>query len=622
MDLFDLVAKITLDTKDYEDKVKKSKNDAEGLGSKIGGAFKTLGKVTLAGLGAAAAGVASLTKSAVSAYADYEQLVGGIETLFEDLSWDVEQNANKAFQTAGLSANEYMETVMGFSAALNQSLQATEGNIARSADLADLAITDMADNANKMGSSMESIQNAYQGFAKQNYTMLDNLKLGYGGTKEEMERLLADAGKLANTKFDISSYADVIEAIHVIQTEMGITGTTAKEASQTISGSVASMKAAWQNLVAGVANDEADFGSLVSQFADSAATAAKNLLPRISQAVKGVGQLVSGLAPVVADALPKLVSDVLPGILSAASDMLSAFADGILESAPLLLNVALDAIMTLVEGLTDGGIDKIVDAAFKIIQTLADWLANNADKLAESAVILIVTLAEALLNPSNLGHMIESALMIVLKLAEGILRATGNLLSPAYELVGTIAKGIANKFGELVNKGREIVGKVGEGIKNVVSSAANWGKEMIGNFVQGMIDGWNNLKQKALNVWNAIAHPGKHSIPKDGPFKRDDLWGEHMIENFMSGMQKKAPALIDAANNTAESVASAFQFGGGYSYGSNTSRASDGGFVDELRALREEVRNMKIYLDTGVLVGAVNKGMGNQYGIDTRRVLA
>ena len=228
--------------------------------SKVGSTAKSaLGSVAKVGTAALAAGTAAataLTTSAVKAYADYEQLTGGIETLFEDLSWDVEENAKRAFQTAGLSANEYMETVMSFSASLNQSLIKSDGNIARSAEMADKAITDMADNANKMGSSMESIQNAYQGFAKQNYTMLDNLKLGYGGTKEEMQRLLDDAGKLANTKFDLSSYADIIDAIHVIQENMGITGTTAKEASETISGSFASMKSAWQNMMIAMTSGE------------------------------------------------------------------------------------------------------------------------------------------------------------------------------------------------------------------------------------------------------------------------------------------------------------------------------------------------------------------------------
>lgn len=200
-------------------------------------------------------------KQAIAGYADYEQLVGGVETLFKDSSGVVENYANNAYKTAGLSANQYMETVTSFSASLLQSLN---GDTAKSAQVADKAITDMSDNANKMGTSMESIQNAYQGFAKQNYTMLDNLKLGYGGTKSEMERLIADANKLAKEQgkagdMTINSYADIVEAIHLVQDSMGITGTTAKEASTTIQGSVNSMKSAWDNLLVGVADDNADF---------------------------------------------------------------------------------------------------------------------------------------------------------------------------------------------------------------------------------------------------------------------------------------------------------------------------------------------------------------------------
>jgi hypothetical protein len=230
--------------------------------------------------GAAAAGAVAVTgvvKSAVSAFGEYEQLVGGVDTLFKDASSTVQANADAAFMTAGLSANEYMETVTSFSASLLQSLG---GDTQKAAQVADQAIIDMSDNANKMGTSMESIQNAYQGFAKQNYTMLDNLKLGYGGTKSEMERLLADASKIAGVKFDISSYSDVIEAIHVIQQEMGITGTTSLEASETISGSLASVKAAWQNtLVAISQGDGWDMGVYIENMVDVVNAFAQNIMP-------------------------------------------------------------------------------------------------------------------------------------------------------------------------------------------------------------------------------------------------------------------------------------------------------------------------------------------------------
>ena len=261
---------------------------------KIGTVAGAVGKTVVAGVGVASTAVVAMGKSAVSAYADYEQLVGGVETLFKDSAKTVIENASKAYTTAGLSANEYMTTVTSFSASLLQSLG---GDTVKASEMADMAITDMSDNANKMGTSMEMIQNAYNGFAKGNMTMLDNLKLGYGGTKEEMQRLLADAEKLSGIKYDISSYADMVDAIHVIQTEMGITGTTAKEASSTISGSIASMKGAWQNLLTGMGDDTQNFDVLIDQFVASVGTVGENLLPRIEIVLGGVVKLVEGLAP-------------------------------------------------------------------------------------------------------------------------------------------------------------------------------------------------------------------------------------------------------------------------------------------------------------------------------------
>ena len=227
----------------------------------VAGAVKQLGSVFL-----------TVGKEALDSYADYEQLVGGVETLFKDSSGIVENYANNAYKTAGLSANDYMETVTSFSASLLQSL---DGDTAKVAEVSNMAVTDMADNANKMGTDMSSIQNAYQGFAKQNYTMLDNLKLGYGGTKSEMERLLSDAQKISGVKYDISNLNDVYQAIHVVQGELGITGTTAKEASTTIQGSVSAMKSAWQNMLTGIADDNADFDGLINNLVDSIVTAGK-----------------------------------------------------------------------------------------------------------------------------------------------------------------------------------------------------------------------------------------------------------------------------------------------------------------------------------------------------------
>lgn len=266
--------------------------DSSSLQKACSGAVKVVGAATSAILGAATAAVVKISKDSFNAYAESEQLTGGIETLFDDAYGSVMKNADNAYKTAGLSANNYMEQVTSFSASL---LQATGKDTEKAAQIADMAMTDMADNANKMGTSMESIQNAYQGFAKQNYTMLDNLKLGYGGTKEEMERLLADAQKLTGVKYDISNLADVYSAIHAVQEELGITGTTAKEASTTIRGSIGMMKGAWNNLLVGIADENADFDTLMNNFVDSVVTVGENVIPRVEVIIGGVGTLLSSL---------------------------------------------------------------------------------------------------------------------------------------------------------------------------------------------------------------------------------------------------------------------------------------------------------------------------------------
>lgn len=239
-------------------------------------------------------------------------MVGGVETLFKDSSGTVLKYANNAYKTAGLSANEYMETVTSFSASLLQSL---DGDTAKAAEKADLAITDMSDNANKMGTSMESIQTAYQGFAKQNYTMLDNLKLGYSGTKEEMQRLLDDAEKLSGVHYDLSSYSDLVDAIHVVQTEMGITGTTAKEASSTIQGSIGQMKAAWTNFLTGMADPDQDFDALLGNLIDSIVAVVDNIIPRIAATLPRLVSGLMGIVSTLATYLPDILTQLLPALL-------------------------------------------------------------------------------------------------------------------------------------------------------------------------------------------------------------------------------------------------------------------------------------------------------------------
>lgn len=369
-----------------------TKLDSSGLAGGLKSIGSTAVKATAGIVSAGAAAAASITKMSVDAYASYEQLVGGVDTLFKDSSQKVQKYADNAYKTAGLSANAYMETVTSFSASLLQSL---DNDTDKAAKAADKAIIDMSDNANKMGTSMEAIQNAYQGFAKQNYTMLDNLKLGYGGTKTEMERLLADAENLKkaqgeNVSYSIDSFADIVEAIHVVQDEMGITGTTAKEASTTIEGSVNSAKAAWENLLVGIADDNADFDTLVDNFVESVGTAASNILPRVEIALTGVGKLIKKMVPIIVAEIPKLIETILPELVKSGTNMALALIQGLMSALPQQFQPLLKVLNSLIQGsvsLLKYEFNNLV----KVLNTVAKAAASTAKYFLEhkAAAILL-----------------------------------------------------------------------------------------------------------------------------------------------------------------------------------------------------------------------------------------
>lgn len=415
MELFRLFGTIALDNAkanqgidETTDKGEKAQSRLSGAFSKMGGAAAVCGKAVAAGMVAAGAAIIKIGKDAVASYADYEQLVGGVETLFKDSAKTVQQYAQNAYKTAGLSANEYMETITSFSASLLQSL---DGDTKKAAESANLAITDMSDNANKMGTSMESIQNAYQGFAKQNYTMLDNLKLGYGGTKEEMQRLLADAEKLSGVKYDISSFDDMVQAIHVVQTEMGITGTTAKEAATTIQGSAASMKSAWQNLLTGMADENQNLDELLAQFVDSVVTFADNLIPRIQKLLPRLVDGVAKLATSLANNLPDIIETLLPPLIKGAlsitaalikkfpqivASIVKALVNGFRKSLPEIKNIGVNLVKGLWNGISNAKswvLDKIKGFGSSILNGLKSFFGiHSPSKVMEEQVGLQLAL--------------------------------------------------------------------------------------------------------------------------------------------------------------------------------------------------------------------------------------
>lgn len=355
------------------------------FGSALKSGLAVAAKAAAAATAAAAGAVIALTKSAVENYGEYEQLVGGVETLFKDSAGTVEEYAKNAYQTAGLSANEYMETVTSFSASL---LQSMGNDTAAAAKKADQAITDMSDNANKMGTDMQSIQNAYQGFAKQNYTMLDNLKLGYGGTKEEMQRLIDDANALNAaqgnyTNYSIESYADIVDAIHTVQTEMGITGTTALEASTTIEGSIGAMKAAYANFVTGLGNDNADISELSSQLIQSVGTVAENVLPVVETVLKNIAEAVQRDGPEMIEKFVSYAIEKLPEVISLGLKMVISLVKGIAQNIPQLVTSVLNMIATIVQTIWDSLPDiievgkNIVRGLWEGIKAMASWIGEK-----------------------------------------------------------------------------------------------------------------------------------------------------------------------------------------------------------------------------------------------------
>lgn len=345
------------------------------LGSAVGKLAVQAGKIAAKGIAAGVAGVGAIVGKSVTNYADYEQLVGGVETLFKGASSTVQKNANNAFKTAGLSANDYMETVTAFSASLIQSLG---GDTQKAAEYAHTAIVDMGDNANKMGTDMSSIQDAYQGFAKQNYTMLDNLKLGYGGTQSEMKRLLKDAQAISGIKYDISSYADIVQAIHVIQENMDITGTTSKEASETISGSFASMKAAWSNMLTGLVVGGKTFDTCVDNLVKSAKTFGKNIMPALEKALEGVGKLITELAPIIEKEIPGLIDTLLPPLIQAATSLVKGVIVALPDIVSTIAKELPEVLSQLWAGIKEAFGDipgmKKMDGFFG---KLNDWLREN-----------------------------------------------------------------------------------------------------------------------------------------------------------------------------------------------------------------------------------------------------
>ena len=577
MNVFDLSAKLTLDTSEYEQGLKSAGGEAESLAgsagslgdklkSGLGTAGKIAGGMVVAGLAAAGAAVVSLTKQAVQNYAEYEQLVGGVETLFKDSAGVVQEYAQNAYKTAGLSANEYMETVTSFSASLLQSLG---GDTAQAAQMADLAITDMSDNANKMGSDMTAIQNAYQGFAKQNFTMLDNLKLGYGGTKEEMQRLIDDANKLREAQglaadLTIDSYADIVTAIHEVQTEMGITGTTAQEASSTIQGSLSQVKSAWQNLLTGFATEGADLNVLFDNFMDSAITVFENVAPVVGRAVVAI--------------IKGIVSHI-PDILASLAEMVNIIFTELGSALDQFIEVGVQWLQGITQGIRDK-IGDVVAAAQETWQNFKDDLHSRISEALEQGVEWIVNLIQGIKN--KIADTVAAGAELWQNFRANLASVVGEILAIGVEWIANLIQGIRNKIADTVQAGRDLIEQVKSTIRNAV---ANF-REIGGQLMEGLRQGIANKVQSIISsvrgaVQDAIA-AAKRLLGIASPSKVFTQIGMFLDEGLARGIELFAKKPIAAVRSLAGDVTGAFDAtygvsGQAQSSGAATQYGDDGG---------------------------------------------
>lgn len=623
MDLLALAVKFSLDKQEYEegltDAEKKAYQTGErigtglkGIGSAVGGAISGLAKITAAGITATTGAAVAITKQAVAEYAEYQQLLGGVQKLYGTAGQSVEQyaesvgksvaeiqgeydnltkaqdmvlaNAQNAFRTAGMSTSQYMETATSFSAALINSL---EGDTVKAAEQTDVAMRAISDNYNTFGGDMASIENAFKGFAKQNFTMLDNLRLGYSGSKEGMQQLIADANEYAKANgmaadLSIESFSDIVTAIDLVQQKQNIAGTTAREAATTISGSLGMVKGAWQNLVAGLADPDADISKLIDNVVDSIVGYTDeagnhingfldNIIPTVKQATTGLVQLVSEAIPKLVEELPSLLEDTLPLLIQAGIDLfnglidalptvmqvlfdqlptiIEAIVNAVVELLPMIIELGFTFLEALAEGLLDALPDilpkivelinklvemfsdterlmQFVDAAVQIIMTLANGLIQALPVLIPAVIEVILGIVEALTQPDNLIMLIEAAIMIALAIAEGLIKAIPDVIVAIITLIGNLVETIIGLASDFKDAAGKLIGKLIEGIKSKFEDVKKKGKELVDKAKEGFIEKVEQAKE----------------------------WGKDLIQNFIDGILAKWEALKETVRNVAQTV--------------------------------------------------------------------
>lgn len=471
-------------------------------------AAKALGAATVAGVAAVGTAIVKVGKEAVEAYANFEQLKGGIETLFGGSAQAVMANASKAFETAGLSANQYMETVTSFSAALISSLG---GDTEKAVSMADLAITDMADNANKMGTDIESLQNAYKNFAKGQFQLLDNLALGYSGSKEGMENLLADAQAISGVEYNIDSYSDIIQAIHVIQEQFGITGATAAEAATTIQGSTAAMKSAWQNLLVGIADDNQDFDQLVTSFVDSLLTVIKNLVPRIKNVISGISKLVSGLLtelmPVISEELPALIKELLPVLIASVASLF----DGLISAAPELIDILVQLIPQIVSAIVELT-PKLLEAAILIFENILTGIAQMLPQILQMIIGLLGNLVTLLHDA--LPDLLQAAITLFMAIVQAIPVFLPKLIKMLPTIISQILDTVLKAIPQLIQAAVELFMALVDAIPLILPVLIDTLPDIINTIIQALTDYLPMMLEMSIELFMQLVQAIPQFLPQ------------------------------------------------------------------------------------------------------------
>lgn len=532
--------------------------DDSGFEKVSKGLSKTAGlalKGVAVGAAAVSTAIGKIGFDAIKAYGDYEQLVGGVETLFKDSANSVVENANKAFQTAGMSANEYMQNITSFSAVMINSFG---GDTQKAAELADQTVKDMSDNANKMGTDLNTVVLTYQSLARGNFAMLDNLKIGYGGTKTELERLLKDAEKLSGVKYDVSNFADIAQAIHVVQTEMGIAGTTAEEASTTIQGSLGMLKASWENLLIGLTNPDADLGTLLDNMVTSATTVLDNLIPQITALLPNISNALETLAPIIMQVISELIPQLLPvvvdGITTLSNAIIGALpmiTQALISNLPMIIDAGIQIILALVQGVTQM-LPDLIPVAVDAVLTITENLINNIDMLIDAAIELILALADGLIMA--LPILIEKAPIIIQKFYDAILRNYPKMFEAAGQLIGKLVAGIVMNFPQLVKSAFDIVMTIKNAIITYFTKTLpECGKHLVTGLWKGITSNFSwlvdNLKKWCNDVTDKIkSFFGIHSPSR---VMRDEV-GVMISKGISVGIDEGKKYVIDSISGLLE----------------------------------------------------------------------